>query len=224
MQLKEQAIKYKNKILFYIQEVNKEFMAKHKVKSNAFFMIHDTDKSKYRFEREINETVHIHKLGPFIDQFTIKNLTKYIRSAERNIQDELENSVFPLVGSNFEKIVLDPKKAVFVRIYDKMLQRNDDKFLERKEWLNLAKHYKTKRDKILISEIDISDNDLPYELEKFISPNSHNIFAFPIGENKNWTKQAPNNTEYKFNDTMNFKNLDNFIQKHTGGNIKKTDL
>lgn len=162
LQLKELGTKFKNKILFYLQDADLRSTRKFRLEGDATYIIFDTDmeKSKYRYtDKVFNGSIDTKALIEFTQKFLGKTAPLYIRTAEIN-PDDLSEPVYPVVAKTYKEVILNPKKHVFFRFFDKMVQRFADQFQMRKEWWKVGKNYTNNTRDILIAEIEINDNDV----------------------------------------------------------------
>jgi len=160
LQMKPLAQKYKGKLNLYIQDADSRTAKRFKFSGNATYMIFNTDGEKYRYlDKVFDNQLDIAELIKFTENFFAGKLIRYIRSAEVN-KDDLGEPVFPVVAKTYNEVVLDPKKHVFVRFYDKMIQRYAEQFAMRKEWWKVGRNFTNNKKDILITEIETNDNDV----------------------------------------------------------------
>eukprot|EP00829_Urostomides_striatus_P013998 TRINITY_DN4011_c0_g1_i3.p1 TRINITY_DN4011_c0_g1~~TRINITY_DN4011_c0_g1_i3.p1 ORF type:complete len:295 (+),score=48.16 TRINITY_DN4011_c0_g1_i3:571-1455(+) len=154
--------KYKDKVSFYLQDTDQKSNRKFKLVGDATYIIFDIDssKSKYRYiDKVFNGSIDAEALMEFTQKFIEGKAPIYIRTAELN-KDDLEEPVYPVVAMTYNNVVLDTKKHVFLRFYDKMMQRFSDQFQMRKEWWKVGRNYTNNTKDILIAEIEVNDNDV----------------------------------------------------------------
>ena len=180
LQMKPLGKKFKGKLNIYLEDTNSPVAKKYGFHEGANFMIFDIDKesSKYRYQDKVfQDTIDVDALIEFTQNYIDGKAPRYIRSAEV-IKEDLHEIVTPVVSKTFNQIVKDPTKHVFIRYFNKMLQRFDEHFKMRKVWYNVGRHYLAeKRDDFLIAEIEIHDNDVPqHYLDKM--EEGHYYFLF----------------------------------------------
>lgn len=211
--------KYKDKVSFYMQDSDQRSARKFKLVGDATYIIFDTDsaKTKYRYiDKVFNGSIDAEALIQFTQKFIDGKAPKYIRTAEVN-KDDLEEPVYPVVAKTYDEVVLNTKKHVFLRFYDKMMQRFTDQFQMRKEWWKVARNYTNNTRDILIAEIEVNDNDILEYFSKEMS-NNHYYFLF--------TKKEKSNP-YIYKGAANATNLIAFAEeiiKKEEGDVIKTDL
>jgi len=185
-EIKEYALKFKalgkkfdGLFNVYIQDADPKLARKYRMQGDATYMIFDTDeeKSKYRFSDKVfNESLDVEALINFTQKFLDKKLERYIRSAEIN-KDDLSEPVYPVVAKTYDSVVKDPTKHVFIRFYDKMMQRFTEHFQMRKEWWKVGRNLTDNKD-ILICELEITDNDISEYFSRQMSAENHYFFLF----------------------------------------------
>ncbi len=171
--------KFEGKLNVYLQDAEPRFIRKYRLAGDATYIIFDTDfeKSKYRFKAKVfNGSVDVDALIAFTQDFMDKKAERYIRSAELN-KDDLEEPVYPVVAKTYDEVVKNPNKHVFIRFFDKMVQRFNDQFLMRKEWWKVGRNLTKNAKDLVICEIEINDNDVA---EYFTNEmrNNHYYFLF----------------------------------------------
>lgn len=204
LQLKPLGKKFKDKLNFYIQDAEK-VTRKYKLKGDANYIIFDTDmeKSKYRFiDKVFNGSIDVPALIEFTQKFLEKKAPKYIRSADVN-PDDLQEPVYPVVAKTYNEIVFDKTKHVFLRFYDKMMQRYPEQFQMRKEWWKVGRNFMNNTKDILIAEIEVNDNDILDYFNKEMNLN-HYYFLFTKTQ-----KEKP----FVYKDNVNATDLIKFAEK-----------
>jgi hypothetical protein len=211
--------KYKDKVSFYLQDTDQKSNRKFKLVGDATYIIFDIDssKSKYRYiDKVFNGSIDAEALMEFTQKFIEGKAPIYIRSAELN-KDDLEEPVYPVVAMTYNDVVLDTKKHVFLRFYDKMMQRFSDQFLMRKEWWKVGRNYTNNTKDILIAEIEVNDNDVLEYFTKEMN-NGHYYFLFTKKQKK---------TPFVYKGNINATDLIAFAEdiiKKEEPEVKKTDL
>ncbi|KZW04242.1 protein disulfide isomerase [Exidia glandulosa HHB12029] len=156
--LKPSALKYKGKLNFvYIDAVK---FADHGKALNLAgdkwpaFVIQDmTGQFKYPLE---NNDITADVISGFSDLFVEGKIKPKLKSQPvPEVQDE---SVYNLVGSEFEKVVLDDDKDVFVEFYATWC--GHCKRLK-PTWDSLGDKYADIKDRITIAKMEATENDLP---------------------------------------------------------------
>ena len=179
LQMKPLGRKFDGKINVYLQDADPKMVRKFRLLGNSTFIIFDTDKeaSKYRYDAKVFEDkIDVDSLIEFTQRFLEGRVPKYIRSAEVN-KDDLDEPVYPVVAKTYEQVVNDPTKHVFLRFFDKMVQRYSDQFTMRKEWWKVGKNFTGNKKDLLIAEIETNDNDVPGYFAKEMAA-GHYYFLF----------------------------------------------
>jgi len=180
LKMKPLGRKFDGKINLYLQDADPKTVRKFKLHGDANFIIFDTDMehSKYRYTGKVfNGSIDVDALIDFTQRFFEKKVEKYIRTSEIN-KDDLDEPVYPVVASTFESVVNDPNKHVFIRFYDKMMQRYTEHFSMRKEWWKVGKNYTANTKGVLVCEIEINDNDVPGYFTREMNANNLYFFLF----------------------------------------------
>jgi hypothetical protein len=183
--MKKLGRKFAGKLNVFLQDADGKTARRFRLEGDATYIIFDTDKSssKYRYTgKTFNESIDVDALIEFSQQFLDGKAPKYIRTAELN-KDDLDEPVYPVVAKTYDSVVKDPKKHVFIRFYDKMMQRYSDQFQMRKEWWKVGKNLTNNDKDILISEIETNDNDIDDFFIKEMA-NSHFYFMLTKKEKK----------------------------------------
>ena len=228
MQLSELSMKYSHKLSFYLKVLDPDFCRLHKIKSNtpATFFIFDNSSgadTNYRLTSESN-LLDTSRIAYFIESFFSKSLKRYIRSATLN-PDDLTNTVYPIVGSTFDEIVYDSAKTVFVRFYSKYSTRGEENMKIVKDWREVAKYYNDKTRNVLICEMEITDNDVPSDVEAELGKDG-GIFAFPMteqGRKLPKIKAITKKKGYRYTGPLTFTSLLAFTAKFVS-TLHRSDL
>lgn len=205
MELRALGKKFKDQVSFYLQDADSRTTRKYKLEGDASYIIFDTDveKSKYRYtDKVFNGSVDANALIDFTQKFIEKKVPKYIRSSDIN-PDDLTEPVYPVVAKTYNEVVMDTKKHVFIRYFDKMMQRFPEQFQMRKEWWKVGKNYKNNTRDILIAEIETNDNDILDYFSKEMSA-GHHYFLFTKKQ-----KKIP----YVYKDNINSTEIIAFAEK-----------
>jgi len=200
------------KILHAFSLVTKEFMSK----IDFCIMNADAKKKKYEsMELEPEGTFYIYsniRKYRLIDQL-VKDDTLNQTSLTKFIQNFLEGKIkyyrkshdfnpdiatVPLKyirGAEYDEVVADPSKDVYMRISDKMQLFKDERaYISMDAWINLSYEFNINGSKILLADIDSYDNDVPEELESLLDPIT-SIFAY-LRSNKSSPILYKGNTGY----------------------------
>lgn len=210
LQLKQLGKRFAGKLNFYLQDADSKTAKKFKFQGDATYIILDTDpeKSKYRYQEKIFQgTIDVNALIEFTQQFLDEKAPKYIRTAEVN-KDDLSEPVYPVVAKTFNEVVYNPAKHVFLRFYDKMMQRYTEHFEMRKETWKVGKNFTDNKKNILIAEIETNDNDVPEYYMKEM--NSHNHFFFMFSKKQ---KSTPIVYKGRVNATDMIKFINEIVDK-----------
>ena len=186
LKLKPLGRRFDGKLNVFVQDADPKITRRYKLVGDATFIIFDLDveKSKYRYvDKVFNGSLDVPALIDFTDQFLAEKAPLYIRSAEIN-PDDLSEPVYPVLAKTFKEIVYDAKKHVFIRFYDKMLQRFSEHFVMRKEWWKVGRNYTDNTRNILISEIEVNDNDVSEFFLREMNVNDHYFFLFTKHEKR----------------------------------------
>ncbi len=171
LQLKPLGKKFDGKFNIYLQDPGIKLTRKCRMDTNATFMIFDLDKQKHKYRypgKAFDGKLDINALIEFTQMYLDGHAPRYICGVEPN-PDDLDEPVYPVVARTFDGIVNDPNKHVFLRFYDKMVQRYAEQFQMRKEWWKVGRNYTNNSRDIFIGEIEVNDNDVPEEYLKHMS-------------------------------------------------------
>lgn len=219
-QIKPLAFKYKDKFNIYIEDTRSREGRLHRFEGNATFIIFDIDKedSKYKYyDKVFYDQIDVNALIDFTQSFLNGKAPKYIRSAEFN-KDDLNLPVVTVLASSYNEVVKDPTKHVFLRYYDKMLQRYTEQYEMRMEWYKVARYFlKNTREDLIIAEIETKDNDVPKYFLTEMKNNDHYFFLF--------TKDNKENP-IVYTGEVKAEKLIKFVEGHIGGGkpLTKEDL
>ncbi|PBK69670.1 disulfide isomerase [Armillaria solidipes] len=119
------------------------------------FVVQDLEKQlKYPYDQ--SKEVSAAAVEEWVQQYLDDKLTPELKSEP--IPESQDESVFTLVGKQFEEVVFDDSKDVFVEFYATWC--GHCKRLK-PTWDNLGDHFATQKDKILIAKMEATENDLP---------------------------------------------------------------
>jgi hypothetical protein len=186
LQMRALGRRFDGKLNVYLQDAEARSARKFKLAGDATYIIFDLDveKSKYRYtEKVFNGSLDVKALIDFTDLFLAEKAPLYIRSAEVN-PDDLSEPVYPVVAKTYSSVVYDTSKHVFIRFFDKMVQRFAEQFTMRKEWWKVARNYTNNTRNILIAEIEVNDNDVSDYFQKEMSTYNHYFFLYTKRQKK----------------------------------------
>ena len=187
LKMKKLGRKFAGKLNIYLLDSDSKTARRYRLEGDATYIIFDLDKehSKYKYSDKVfNGSIDVDALIAFTQSFLDGKAPKYIRSAEIN-KDDLDEPVYPVVAKTYEGIVMDPTKHVFIRFFDKMVQRFTEHYQMRREWWKVGKNFTSNTKNILICEIEINDNDVSEYFLKEMNNNNHYFFMFTKKEKKN---------------------------------------
>ncbi|KAK0491080.1 protein disulfide isomerase [Armillaria novae-zelandiae] len=119
------------------------------------FVVQDLEKQlKYPYDQ--GKEVSAAAVEDWVQQYLDGKLTPELKSEP--IPESQDESVFTLVGKQFDEVVFDDSKDVFVEFYATWC--GHCKRLK-PTWDNLADHFASQKDKILIAKMEATENDLP---------------------------------------------------------------
>jgi len=215
-QMKPLARKYKDKFNIYIEDAELRSSKLHRFYSNATYIIFDNDEegTKYRYtDKNFDDQIDVNELIAFTQLALDGKVPKYIRSAEFN-KDDLALPVVTVIANSYNEVVKDPTKHVFLRYYDKMLQRFEEQYRMRAEWYKVGRHYLNKtRNDLIIAEIEVKNNDVPKYFLKAMTEKNLYYFLF-LKDSKN--KPIPYEGE------VNAEKLIKFLEAHIGSKNTNT--
>lgn len=215
-QAKPLAKKFKGKFNMYVEDIHSKAGIKHKYKGNATYIIFDIDPddSKYRYtDKEFTDDIDVNALIEFTQLVLDGKAPKYIRTAQFN-KDDLILPVVTVITSSYDEVVKDPTKHVFLRFYDKMLQRFTDQYQMRIEWYKVGRYFiNNTRDDLVIAEIEVKDNDVPKYFLKEMTEKDHYYFLF-----KKDAKDKP----IVYTGEVDAEKLIKFVEGHVGNSNRQT--
>jgi protein disulfide-isomerase A1 len=119
------------------------------------FVIQDIAKQlKYPFDQNLDFSAEL--VGPFVQQFVDGKLEPSLKSAP--IPTSQDEPVVVLVSKQFDEIVYDDSKDVFVEFYAPWC--GHCKRLK-PTWDSLGEKYAAVKDKLVIAKMDATENDIP---------------------------------------------------------------
>eukprot|EP00826_Nyctotherus_ovalis_P046822 TRINITY_DN5328_c0_g1_i5.p1 TRINITY_DN5328_c0_g1~~TRINITY_DN5328_c0_g1_i5.p1 ORF type:complete len:506 (-),score=178.55 TRINITY_DN5328_c0_g1_i5:145-1662(-) len=216
LQMKPLAFKYKEKFNVYIEDSELRTSRVHRFNSNATYIIFDIDQddSKYRYtDKDLGDSFDVNDLIKFTQLALEGKVPKYIRSAVFN-KDDLSLPVVTVNANSYNEVVKDPTKHVFLRYYDKMIQRFTEQYQMRVEWYKVGRHYLNEtRDDLIIAEIEVKDNDVPKYFLKEMTEKDHYYFLF---------KKDGKDKPIVYTGEVKAEKLIKFLEGHIGGKSRKS--
>jgi protein disulfide-isomerase A1 len=215
-QMKPLAQKYKGKFNIYVENSELRSSKLHRFNSNATYIIFDIDddSSKYRYtDKDFDDQIDVNEYIKFTQLVLDGKAPKYIRSAIFN-KDDLSLPVVTVIANSYNEVVKDPTKHVFIRYYDKILQRFEEQYKMRVEWYKVGRHYLNEtRDDLIIAEIEVKDNDVPKYFLKQMTEKNHYYFLFKKG-----SKDKP----IVYEGEVKAEKLIKFVEGHIGSKSATT--
>ncbi|GMM51434.1 protein disulfide isomerase [Starmerella bacillaris] len=136
-------------------------------------VIHDTDSNK-KYIHDQSVDVSASSIKKFIDDFLGNKIQPNLKSAD--VPESQDEPVYVLVGSEYDKIVLDDDKDVLVEFYAPWCGHcNNLKPI----YDELATLYED-NDKVVIAKLDHTENEVPDKITGYPT-----IKLFPAGDKKN---------------------------------------
>jgi len=204
--LKPVAAKYKSKMNFvWIDAVKFGDHAKALNLGEAkwpAFVIQDLEKQlKYPFDQSKDVTAD--GAGDWVEQYLSGKLQPQLKS--QPIPETQDESVYTLVGKNFEDVVFDDSKDVFVEFYASWC--GHCKRLK-PIWDSLGDKFASIKDRLVIAKMEAQDNDLPPSVPFRIS-------GFPTLK----FKPAGSRTFVDYEGDRSFESLVSFVEEHAKNSL-----
>jgi protein disulfide-isomerase A1 len=141
--------------------------------------------------------------GEWVEQYLTGNLQPQLKS--QPIPETQDESVYTLVGKNFEDVVFDDKKDVFIEFYASWC--GHCKRLK-PIWDTVGDKYTTIKDRIIIAKMEVQDNDLPPSVPFRIS-------GFPTLK----FKPAGSRDFIDYEGDRSFESLISFVEEHAKNSL-----
>ncbi|KAF9485311.1 protein disulfide isomerase [Pholiota conissans] len=166
------------------------------------FVIQDLEKQlKYPFDQNIDVTPK--GAEEWVAQYLAGELQPQLKS--QPIPESQDESVFTLVGKNFEEVVFDDEKDVFVEFYASWC--GHCKRLK-PTWDNLGEKYAPIKDRIVIAKMEAPENDLPPSIP-------FRIAGFPTLK----FKPAGSKNFIDYEGDRSFESLVSFVEEHAKNSL-----
>jgi len=141
--------------------------------------------------------------GEWVEQYLAGNLQPQLKS--QPIPETQDESVYTLVGKNFEDVVFDDSKDVFIEFYASWC--GHCKRLK-PIWDTVGDKYTTIKDRIVIAKMEVQDNDLPPSV-------SFRISGFPTIK----FKPAGSRDFIDYEGDRSFESLISFVEEHAKNSL-----
>ncbi|KAF8974519.1 disulfide isomerase [Flammula alnicola] len=204
--LKPTAAKYKSKMNFVWIDAAK--FGDHAKALNLIeakwpaFVIQDLEKQlKYPFDQ--SKEVTSEAAGDWVEQYLAGTIQPQLKS--QPIPESQDESVFTLVGKNFEDVVYDDNKDVFVEFYASWC--GHCKRLK-PIWDSLGDKYAAIKDRVVIAKMEAQENDLPPSVP-------FRIAGFPTLK----FKPAGSKSFIDYEGDRSFESLVSFLEEHAKNSL-----
>ena len=115
---------------------------------------------RFKYSASAVEDITVSSIKTFVDDFNAGKLKPDLRSAPEPVQDA---DAYTLVGSSWDRVVMDPAKDVFVFYYAPYCQQCAE-FAP--EWDALARSVKSNSN-IVVAKMNLDQNEIEQEVLKF---------------------------------------------------------
>jgi len=167
------------------------------------FVIQDLGKQlKYPYDQ--SKEVHAEGVGAWVEQFIAGELQPQLKS--QPVPETQDESVYTLVGKNFEEAVFDDSKDVFVEFYATWC--GHCKRLK-PIWEQLGDKYAAIKDRITIAKFEAQENDLPPTLP-------FRIAGFPTLK----FKPAGSRDFIDYEGDRSYESLVTFVEEHAKNSLE----
>ncbi len=174
MRLKTVAARYAGRLSVCVKRPDKQFVRNHRL-GNLTFMLSD-DSGVFRYsEKELADPFNVDEIIAYTEKFFAHGLARYIRSAQA--EDHMDPG-YEVVGNTFDRLVLETQKMVVLRLYNRSLQFSDEQINQKEKWGELRERYRYSK-KVLVCEMEMSENDLPPRIAEELRAYRAGIFFFP---------------------------------------------
>jgi protein disulfide-isomerase A1 len=166
------------------------------------FVVQDLEKQlKYPYDQ--SKEVTGEGAADWVEQYISGKLQPQLKS--QPIPETQDESVYTLVGKNFEDVVFDDKKDVFVEFYASWC--GHCKRLK-PIWDNLADKYASIKDRLVIAKMEAQENDLPPTLP-------FRVAGFPTLK----FKPAGSRDFIDYEGHRSFESLVSFVEEHAKNSL-----
>ncbi|KIK06669.1 hypothetical protein K443DRAFT_673954 [Laccaria amethystina LaAM-08-1] len=167
------------------------------------FVVQNLEKQlKYPYDQ--TQEVTPHGTADWVEQYLAGKLQPELKSAP--IPETQDDSTYTLVGKNFDEVVFDDKKDVFIEFYASWC--GHCKRLK-PIWENLGEKYASIKDRLLIAKMEAQENDLPTSV-------SFRISGFPTLK----FKPAGSKEFIDYEGDRSYESLVAFVEEHAKNSLE----